>query len=99
MVLSVITPCYNEELVVEETYRRLKEVMAKTGMDYELVFINDGSRDNTYPLLLRLSESDKTVKIINFSRNLRPPVRGDGRHQPLHRRLGGHHRRRFAGSP
>ena len=69
MVLSVITPCYNEELVVEETYRRLKEVMAKTGMDYELVFINDGSRDNTYPLLLQLSESDKTVKILNFSRN------------------------------
>lgn len=69
MVLSIIIPCYNEELVVEETYRRLKEVMAQTGMDHELIFVNDGSRDSTYSLLLQLSEADKTVKIINFSRN------------------------------
>ena len=69
MLLSVITPCYNEELVVEETYRRLTEVMACTGMDYELVFINDGSRDNTYALLLQLAQQDKAVKVIHFSRN------------------------------
>ena len=69
MLLSVITPCYNEELVVEETYRRLTEVMARTGMDYELVFVNDGSRDKTYPLLMQLAEQDKAVKVIHFSRN------------------------------
>lgn len=69
MLLSVITPCYNEELVVEETYRRLTEVMARTGMDYELVFVNDGSRDNTYALLLQLAQQDKAVKVIHFSRN------------------------------
>ena len=69
MLLSIITPCYNEELVVEETYRRLTEVMARTGMDYELVFVNDGSRDKTYPLLMQLAEQDKAVKVIHFSRN------------------------------
>ena len=69
MLLSVITPCYNEELVVEETYRRLTEVMSRTGMDYELVFVNDGSRDNTYALLLQLAQKDKAVKVIHFSRN------------------------------
>jgi len=69
MLLSVITPCYNEELVVEETYRRLTEVMARTGMDYELVFVNDGSRDKTYPLLMQLAQQDKAVKVIHFSRN------------------------------
>ena len=68
-MLSVITPCYNEELVVEETYRRLTEVMSRTGMDYELVFVNDGSRDNTYALLLQLAQKDKAVKVIHFSRN------------------------------
>ena len=69
MLLSVIIPCYNEELVVNETYKRLSEVMKQTGMDYELVFINDGSRDQTFPLLYQLSQTDPTVKIINFSRN------------------------------
>ena len=69
MLLSVITPCYNEALVVEETYRRLTEVMVRTGMDYELVFVNDGSRDNTYALLLQLAQQDKAVKMIHFSRN------------------------------
>lgn len=69
MLLSVITPCYNEALVVEETYRRLTEVMVRTGMDYELVFVNDGSRDNTYALLMQLAQQDKAVKVIHFSRN------------------------------
>ncbi len=69
MLLSVITPCYNEELVVEETYKRLTEIMTQTGMDYELIFINDGSRDNTYSLLQQLAQLDKAVKIIHFSRN------------------------------
>lgn len=54
---------------MEETYRRLTEVMARTGMDYELVFVNDGSRDKTYPLLMQLAEQDKAVKVIHFSRN------------------------------
>ena len=64
MLLSVIIPCYNEELVVQETYKRLTDVMGRTGMDYELVFINDGSQDQTFPMLCRLAEEDKAVKIL-----------------------------------
>lgn len=69
MLLSVIIPCYNEELVVQETYKQLTEVMKRTNMDYELVFINDGSRDRTIELLTSLAEEDNAVKIINFARN------------------------------
>ena len=67
--ISLIIPCYNEELVVNETYNRLSEVMKMTGMGYELVFINDGSRDQTFTILYQLSQQDSAVKIINFSRN------------------------------
>jgi polyisoprenyl-phosphate glycosyltransferase len=42
---SVIVPMYNEEAVIEETYRRLKKVMTQTSDSYELIFINDGSHD------------------------------------------------------
>jgi len=69
MKLSIIIPCYNEELVVNESYKQLNAVAQQTGMDYELVFINDGSKDNTYPILKQLADADKHVKIINFSRN------------------------------
>ena len=69
MLISVIVPCYNEELVVNETYKRLKEVMAKVEMDHELIFINDGSKDKTFALLNELAQDDSCVKIINFARN------------------------------
>jgi len=69
MKLSIIIPCYNEELVVNESYKQLAAVAQQTAMDYELLFINDGSKDNTYPLLKQLAEEDQHVKIINFSRN------------------------------
>lgn len=66
---SIIVPLYNEELVIEETYKRLTEVMARTGESYELVFVNDGSRDKTEQLAKRIIEKDKHVCLINFSRN------------------------------
>ncbi|MCQ2272362.1 MAG: glycosyltransferase family 2 protein [Bacteroidales bacterium] len=69
MLLSVIVPCYNEELVVRESYRRLTDVLRQTNMDYELIFINDGSKDQTFSILKELSQSDTAVKIINFARN------------------------------
>lgn len=69
MLLSVIIPCYNEELVVHETYERLSEIVKKTELDYELIFINDGSFDKTFSILYELAQIDKSVKVINFSRN------------------------------
>jgi glycosyltransferase involved in cell wall biosynthesis len=66
---SVVIPVYNEEEVIHETYRRLKQVMSRTGEAYELLFVNDGSRDRSPRLLQEYSEIDDTVKLIDFSRN------------------------------
>ncbi len=68
--LSVIIPCFNEEQVIEQTYQRVKNVLDKMDlMSSEIIFINDGSRDNTFELLKNISVTDSNVKLINFSRN------------------------------
>ncbi|NLJ82421.1 MAG: glycosyltransferase family 2 protein [Bacteroidales bacterium] len=69
MLVSVIIPCYNEELVIQESYKRLTSVMDGLEHTYELIFINDGSRDKTYEILHQLSQEDEKVKVLNFSRN------------------------------
>lgn len=66
---SVVVPVYNEELVVAETYKRLKEIMDSTGYVYEIVFVNDGSRDGTAKIIRDLCDNDTNVKFIDFSRN------------------------------
>ena len=67
--LSVIVPCFNEEDVIIETYNRIKSVL--TNLDYisEIIFINDGSNDKTGDILSLLSQTDKCIKVITFSRN------------------------------
>lgn len=67
--ISAIVPCYNEEDVVEMTYQRLKGVLKQIGLTYEMIFVNDGSSDNTLTELKRIARHDKTVKIISLSRN------------------------------
>jgi dolichol-phosphate mannosyltransferase len=70
MLLSVIIPCYNEEEVIEETYKRLVKVMKDNKIeDFELIFVNDGSKDKTFDILCGIAASDKKVKVISFSRN------------------------------
>ena len=66
---SIIIPVYNEETVIEQTYQRLKQVMDSIEESYELIFVNDGSVDNTESIIRRLGIKDKAVKIITFSRN------------------------------
>ncbi|WP_079910755.1 glycosyltransferase family 2 protein [Paenibacillus sp. 32352] len=66
---TIIIPVYNEEAVIHETYRRLKTVMNRTKETYELLFVNDGSRDQTASILLDYSRFDPSVKLIDFSRN------------------------------
>src|SRR5581483_3937295 len=66
---SVIIPVYNEEAVVEETYRRLTGVMTSLKEPYELLFINDGSKDRTAEIVESLSKRDHSVKLLDFSRN------------------------------
>lgn len=66
---SVIIPVYNEELNIPNLLTRLRPVVEKTGMSYELLFVNDGSRDNTLQMIKALSMADNHVKYIDFSRN------------------------------
>lgn len=60
---------YYEEKVADECCRRLTAVMESCGYPYELVFVNDGSRDRTLEILERFAAKDKRVKVISFSRN------------------------------
>jgi len=66
---SVIVPCYNEEEVITETYKRLNTVMESLEETYEIIFINDGSKDNTAFIIAGFCETNKSVKLLNFSRN------------------------------
>ncbi|SEU29443.1 glycosyltransferase family 2 protein [Paenibacillus sp. NFR01] len=66
---SIIIPMYNEEAVIQETYRRIKKVMDHTGESYELLFVNDGSTDNCAAMIEEYSYWDGSVKLIDLSRN------------------------------
>ncbi len=66
---SVVVPVYNEEEVILESYKRLKAVMDTIREPYEIVFVNDGSRDKTAIIINEICEMDKTIRFIDFSRN------------------------------
>lgn len=68
-VFSVVAPCYNEEDNLTTLYNRIREVMDGIGDPWELILINDGSRDNTLIGMIALHQEDERVKIINFARN------------------------------
>ena len=67
--LSIIVPCYNEEKVIDETYKQLTQQIATLDKSYEIIFINDGSKDTTIDILKNIATKDNHVKIIDFSRN------------------------------
>ena len=69
VTLSIIVPIYNEEAVIPEFYRRIAGVMDDIGESWEMVCINDGSRDRSAEILLALHKADPRVKLVNFSRN------------------------------
>lgn len=68
-VFSIVAPCYNEQDNVDTLYERIRDVMDSLGDAWELVLINDGSRDDTLEKITALHELDPRVKIINFARN------------------------------
>ena len=68
--ISVIIPMYQEELVIKECYKRITNVL--TGIkdyDYEIICIDDGSKDNTFEILREIALTDDRVKVISFTRN------------------------------
>jgi polyisoprenyl-phosphate glycosyltransferase len=70
--ISIIVPAYNEEDSVDELTRRLKSIFQKApNYEFEVIFIENGSMDNTYKKLLNIREDDKRFKILKLSRNFR----------------------------
>ena len=66
---SIVVPVYNEELVINETYKRLKVVMDSTKESYEIIFVNDGSCDSTRNKIQNLCKKDENLILLNFTRN------------------------------
>jgi glycosyltransferase involved in cell wall biosynthesis len=67
--LSIIVPAYNEEKSINKTAEVISGLMVNAGIDYELLFINDGSKDNTWLEIMWQAESNKNIKGVSFSRN------------------------------
>ncbi len=67
--LSVVLPAYNEELNIANTASVLSHLLGENGIDYELVFISDGSRDATFSEILKASAADPRIRGAEFSRN------------------------------
>lgn len=68
-LLSLIVPCYNEEVVIENFFETTQDVLKDLEMDLEYVFVDDGSKDETLNKLLMLSENNRNVKYVSFSKN------------------------------
>lgn len=69
MRLSLIFPVFNEEANIQALYDKTKKIVDQMDGGYEIIFVNDGSWDNTLAILFDLHEKNKNIKIINFSRN------------------------------
>ena len=67
--ISIIIPCFNESENINNTYDRIKENVKKITENFELIFVDDGSTDNSFSKLFSLSNKDKNLKIIKLSRN------------------------------
>ncbi len=68
--ISVVIPMYYEEEVAKECYTRMTEVLRKLdGYEYEIICVNDGSKDKTLSILEEIADSDKRLKVVSFSRN------------------------------
>ncbi|MFV0380339.1 MAG: glycosyltransferase family 2 protein [Anaerorhabdus sp.] len=70
LLLSIVVPCYNEKETIPLFYEELLKVLKKMDLSYEIIFVNDGSKDTTLDECLKVYEKDKKhVKVIDFSRN------------------------------
>ncbi|MDY7024082.1 MAG: glycosyltransferase family 2 protein, partial [Cyanobacteriota bacterium] len=69
VVLSVVVPCYNEEPNLDSLIGRLVTVLDPLNLKYEIVCVNDGSRDNTLKYLIEHHHRNPAVKVVNLSRN------------------------------
>lgn len=68
-LLSVIIPAYNEEKNIDRTSKKISDLLVKNNINYEILFINDGSKDETWVEILKACDRDENIQGINFSRN------------------------------
>ena len=68
-LISIIAPVYNEEPVLHRLYERLSAVMDKESVEWELILVNDGSRDRSAEIIGELHDIDQRVRGLSFSRN------------------------------
>lgn len=69
MKISVLIPVYNEEESIPILYAELKEVLKGLGHPYEIIFVDDGSRDGSREVIRKLKRRDDSIKLISFERN------------------------------
>jgi glycosyltransferase involved in cell wall biosynthesis len=67
--VSIIIPMYNEEASVDRLFARLAPVLRRSGLSYEVVCVNDGSQDATLDRLLKLQQHDRSIRIVDLTRN------------------------------
>ena len=68
-MISIVTPIYNEEEIIGELHRQIVATMEPLGRRWEVIYVNDGSRDRSLPMLLELTKSDEHVVVVDLSRN------------------------------
>jgi glycosyltransferase involved in cell wall biosynthesis len=68
-LLSVVVPCYNEEQLINTCHENLSDLLSQAIGDYQIVYVNDGSTDNTYQLLREKQGLDPKVKVVDLTRN------------------------------
>ncbi|QEM67401.1 glycosyltransferase family 2 protein [Geobacter sp. FeAm09] len=69
MELSIVVPIYNEEENVAALYGSIRDALARTSLDYETIFVDDGSSDGSFKLLKEIAAQDQRVKLLRFRRN------------------------------
>ena len=68
-LISIVVPCFNEEEALPIFYKTIVPILNDLGPDYELILVDDGSKDNTSNIMKKLASEDKNVKYVIFSRN------------------------------
>ena len=69
LYISIIIPCYNEEKIISLTYNKVNQILEDNNLNYEIIFINDGSSDETAKIIESFIKKNQKIKLINFSRN------------------------------
>lgn len=67
--LSIVVPIYNEEETIPHLHARVSDALTESGIDYELILVDDGSSDGSFALLREIAQQDRRVKVIRFRRN------------------------------